>query len=170
MSNIITPQEFASFRNVSKKLDEGKINECIELGQSIDLYDVLNDFYFDLFENLDSEDYQDLLSGSTFTINNQKYKHAGIKSLLADYAYSRYLYLINTNHTPFGYQQKYTDDSQPVDRNFIKDLVKQNQIDTSIKFKMIDKYLVTNKAKFPRYKNHNNPNINTFGQKYTVIK
>ena len=170
MSNIITVDEFTIYRNVSKKIDEGKVNECIELAQTIDLYDALDDFYFDLIENLDNQDYQDLLSGSTFTVNNKVYRQAGIKSLLADYTYTRYLYQINTNHTPFGFQQKFTQDSQPVDRNLIKDMVKQTQIDTSIKFKMIDKYLKNNKEIFPRYSKGNNNDINTFSQRFTVIK
>ncbi|OCK42529.1 hypothetical protein BA195_10155 [Tenacibaculum soleae] len=170
MNNIITAKEFAEYRNISKKIDEGKINECIKLAQSVDLFDVLNDFYFDLLQGVNEPEYNELMSGGTFTSEGKNYYQEGLKSLLADYTYSRYIYVINTNHTSFGYQQKYTEDSQPVDRNFIKDVVKQTQIDASIKFKMIDKYLQTNKAIFPRYSNNNNPDINTFGQRFTIIK
>ncbi|WP_339875216.1 hypothetical protein [Olleya marilimosa] len=170
MSNkIITPQEFGSFRNISKKLDTEKINESIGLSQSVDLYDVLGDFYFDLISDLENPDYADLLSGCTFTSNNQTFIHDGLKSLLADYTYARFTYVMNVNYTPFGIQSKFTDDSSPVDRNIIKDIIKQTQIDANIKFKMIDKYLLANKGLFPRYKNNNNPDINTFGLRSTVI-
>lgn len=170
MNNIITPQEFSQFRNVSKKLDTDKINECIKLAQNIDLYDVLGEFYFDLLANLDNPDYADLLSGNTFIVNGENYYQSGLKSLIADYTYARYIYTINVNLTPFGATYKDSQDSQTIDRNMLKDLTKQTQIDASIKFKMIDKYLMVNKVKFPRYKNNNNPDINTFGQKFTIIK
>lgn len=170
MNNIITPEEFATFKNISKKLDEDKINECIKLAQSVDLYDVLGEFYFDLITDLNAPQYADLLTGSTFTLNNKKYVQDGLKSLLSDFTYARYTYLINVNYTPFGLQSKYTDDSNQVDRNLIKDIVKQTQIDANIKFKFIDKYIRANSSIFTRYINNNNPDINTFGQRFTIIK
>ncbi|MFI8379615.1 hypothetical protein [Leeuwenhoekiella sp. NPDC079379] len=169
-NQLITVQEFASFRDIGKKLDEAKINECIKQAQSTDLFDVLNDFFFDLVENKDSIQYQDLLSGSTFSVNNQSFSQAGIKSLLADYTYNRYMYSINTNFTPFGATQKYGQDSQPVDRNLLKDIAKQTQVDADIKFKMIDKYLKSNSSIFTRYQTGNNPDINTGSVRYSIIK
>ncbi|WP_067151048.1 DUF6712 family protein [Pseudotamlana agarivorans] len=170
MNNIITANEFATYRDVGKKIDTDKINECIKLAQSVDLYDVLNDFYFDLIENLNNQDYQDLLSGSTFTCNGSNYYQEGIKSLLSDYTYSRYVYSVNTNLTPFGAVTKFSQDSTPVDRNLLKDISKQTVIDASIKFEMIDKYLKSKSSLFPRYSSGNNPNINTNSQRFTVIK
>ncbi|MBP0904849.1 hypothetical protein ACFSKN_04720 [Mariniflexile gromovii] len=170
MSNIITAQEFATYRDVGKKLDTNKIDECIKQAQTIDLYDVLNDFYFDLIENIDNEEYADLLSGSTFTVKGQSYIQAGLNSLLADYTYNRYMYSVNTNLTPFGAVTKLSNDSQPIDRNLLKDISKQTQIDASIKFQMIDKYLKNNSSRFPRYSTGNNENINTGSQRFTVIK
>jgi len=170
MINLITPTQFSEFRNISKKIDNSKVNESISLAQKVDLYDILNDFLFDVVENKDDVSYADLLSGSTFTINGENYIQEGLNSLLADLTYARYMYIINTNQTPFGLQSKYTDDSQPVDRNFIKDIVKQTQQDASVKFKMIDKYLCNNASTFSRYNKGNNSSINTFSQNYTVIK
>ncbi|WP_048331007.1 DUF6712 family protein [Bizionia psychrotolerans] len=170
MNNLITAQEFAAFRNISKKIDTSKVDESISLAQSVDLMDILGDFLFDVIENKDDVGYTDLMSGSTFTINNQNYIQAGLKSLIADLTYARYMYIINTNITPFGAQSKFTDDSQPVDRNFLKDITKQTQIDASIKFKMIDKYLRANSTTFTRYNKGNDSSINTFSQNYTVIK
>ena len=47
MTNLITAAEFASFRNISKKLDTGKIDEAIKLAQQSDLLDILGEFFFD---------------------------------------------------------------------------------------------------------------------------
>ncbi|KQC33405.1 hypothetical protein AAU57_08820 [Nonlabens sp. YIK11] len=169
-NNLITADEFASYRDIAKKPDKKKIDECITQAQTVDLYDVLNEFYFDLIENKDEESYQDLLNGSTFISNGRNYYHSGIKSLLADLTYGRYMYSVNVNMTPFGATQKLSQDSSPVDRNLLKDMAKQTQIDAAIKFQMIDKYLKENKILFPRYSSGDNPNINTHSQRFSVIK
>ena len=166
---MITATEFATYRNISKKIDTSKVNECIKLAQNIDLFDVLGDFYFDLIVNLSASTYQDLLSGSTFQIDGKNLIHEGLDSLLADYTYARYIYLINTNHTPFGLQSKYTDDSNPVDRNMVKDIVKQTQMDADIKFQLIDKYLRQNSTTFSRYSSGDNSGINTFNQRFSIL-
>jgi|GEM_PF-3212570 len=170
MNLILTPEQFATYRDVGSKLDKDKINECIKLSQNIDLYDVLGDFLFEVIENSEETDFNDLMSGSTFTIDNQDYHQEGIRSVLSDLVYSRYVYLVNTNFTPFGATQKFGQDSSPVDRNLLKDISKQAQIDASIKFQMVDKFLKSNRTQFPRYKQGNNPNINTNSQRFSVIK
>lgn len=170
MNLLLTPAEFANYRDIGKKLDESKINECIKLAQSVDLYDVMGDFLFDIIENNGQPTYNELMTGSTFSINSQNFIQEGIKSLLADYTYARFIYKINTNITPFGAVVKLSTDSQPVDRNLLKDLVKQTMIDADIKFKSIDKYLKANSTTFSRYSSGNNPNINTFSQRFTVVK
>ena len=168
-NRLITATEFRNQRNISKKFDVDKINQCIDLAQSIDLYDVFNDFYFDLLANKDTAPYADLMSGATFTINGETYIQVGVKSLLIDLAYARYVYEINTNHTPFGMTQKITPDSQPIDRNMIKDLVKMAQTDADVKFRMIDKYLRNNASTFTRYIKGDNTSINTFSQRFSIL-
>lgn len=170
MNNLITPEEFASYRDIGKKLGSDKIKECINQAQNVDLFDVLDSFLFDLIENKDEANYQDLLNGSTFISNGRRYIHQGVKSLLADLTYSRYMYAVNVNMTSFGAVQKFGQDSSPVDRNLLKDIAKQTQVDASIKMQMIDKYLKENKTTFPTYQTGNNPNINTNSQRFSVIK
>ncbi|WP_418513710.1 hypothetical protein [Corallibacter sp.] len=170
MNQLLTVEEFKSLRNISKKVDTDKINECISLAQNIDLMDVLGDFYFELVENYEDASYEDLMSGSTFNYNSKTYIHQGIKSYLADLTYTRFVYIINTHFTPFGLQQKFTEDSNPVDRNFIKDLVKQTQADSDVKFKFIDLYIKSQPNLFPNYKTGNDDSITTFSQKFYVKK
>ena len=170
MEPLITALQFAQYRNISKKMDTPKITECIRIAQETDLFDVLGGFLFDVLDNVENEDYVDLLNGSTFTANGEKYIQEGLKSYLADLTYSRYIMNLNQVQTPFGMQSKFTDDSEPVDRNTIRDMVKQNQQDAAIRFRMIDKYIRLNTSTFPRYCKGNDKNINTFSQKWTVIK
>lgn len=151
MSYLITVTEFATFRQISKKIDTEKANEAIGLAQKSDLYDILGDFYFDVLKNNAEATYTNLMTGSEFEYEGEEFKHDGIKALLADYSYARYIYLLNVNITPFGAQQKFTQDSTGIDRNVIKDISKQAQIDAGIKFKTIRKYLLSDTTTFSRY-------------------
>ena len=151
MANIITVTEFSTFRDIGKKIDEDKVNESIELAQGSDLNDVLGDFFFDVLKNKDEATYSELMGGSEFEYCDETFIHKGIKALLADYTYSRFIYMINVNLTPFGAQTKFTQDSNGIDRNTIKDLSKQAQQDASIKFKTIEKYILSEPTLFSRY-------------------
>jgi hydrogenase maturation factor HypE len=146
MSNIITNTEFANLKAISKKYDNDKVEQCITQAH-IDLRGVLGDaFYFDVIKN--QATYGDLLNGSEFTVSDFTYVHDGLKSLVADYAYSRYLYEVNHNHTPFGMVNKNSNDSTPVDRGTLKDLVKQSNQDAAKKWSLIEDYLNANETTF----------------------
>jgi hypothetical protein len=151
MTRIITVLEFASFRDIGKKHDEDKINENIDLAQESDLYDILGGFYFDVLKNKDELTYAELMDGSEFTYCDEDFIHRGIKALLSDYVYARHIYMINVNLTPFGAQKKFTNDSEGVERLTLKDLSKQAQIDASIKFRTIEKYILSKPELFSRY-------------------
>ncbi|MGD2113420.1 MAG: hypothetical protein PVG07_00095 [Acidobacteriota bacterium] len=151
MANLITATEFASFRNVSIKRDDAKIDEAISLAQQSDLLEILGEFYFDVIKNAAEASYSELMNGSEFEYNGESFEHAGIKKLLADYAYSRYIYMKPVNDTAFGFIVKETQDGTPVDRNYLKDMQKQAQVDAGVKFKFIELYILANTATFPRY-------------------
>jgi len=169
MNRIITAEEFADYRNISKKLNTDKINEAIGQAQQSDLLGIMGDFYFDVMNNLTNDDYQNLLNGCDFTYTdcNQEevsvshegikaqeevsVSHEGIKALLADYVYARYITMININLTPFGAVSKSMNDSEKVDRTVLRDLSKQAQIDASYKWKYIEMYIKENEDLFPAY-------------------
>ena len=169
MSNIITAIEFASFRNISQKLDTGKIDESISLAQQSDLLNILGDFYFDVVKNQSEGTYSDLMDGSTFTYNGYEYEHAGIKRLLADYSYSRFASGGNINFTPFGIHKKLSNDSEPIDRNTVKDISKQAQVDAGIKFKFIEYYILSEPTLFERYCNGKQQGTNFSTQKFSKL-
>lgn len=143
MSNIINPLEFSNLKAISKKYDSDKVKQSITQAH-LDLRGVLGDaFYFDVIKN--QAIYGELLDGVEFIEGDFTFVHDGLKSLVADYTYSRYLYEMNINLTPFGIVGKNTNDSTPVDRATIKDLVKQSNQDASKKWSMIEAYLDINK-------------------------
>jgi len=180
MVQLITTDEFRVLKPISKGSKDSvndKISELIKVSQSVDLLDVLNNFYFDLISNEDLQNDELLMNGGTFEVNGASYVHEGIKSLLSDFIYARYIYESNVNATPFGLQTKNYKDGTPVDIQMIKSLVKQIQIDADIKFRFIDMYLCAFPEKYTRYKNNNiiingnssGANINTYSTRYTVL-
>ena len=169
MSYLITSTEFSEYRNISQKIDEDKIDAAISLAQQSDLIEILGDFYFDVVKNASESSYSDLMNGSTFEYNNEEFVHAGIKRMLGDYTYARFVYMININPTPFGFVTKLSNDSEPIDRNTIKDLSKQAQIDAGIKFKFIEKYILSEPDLFDRYCRNKNQGTSFFTQKLTKL-
>ena len=158
MDKLITPQEFTTFRNVGNKFDPKKIGEAIEQAQS-DLREIMgNPFFFDVMKNHTSPEYTDLMAGSEYTEGTYLMMHNGIKSLLADLTYARYIYEINTTLTPFGAVTKTHGDSAPVSHSMIKDLVKQTRIDSDKNWQLIEGYLEVNKDTFPVWASQNSCN------------
>lgn len=156
MDLLITPTEFATFRNISKKIDSDKINEAISLAQQSDLTNILGDFIFDVIKNAEVTAWLPLMNGSEFECDGEDFEHAGIKRLLADYTHGRYVYVKNVEDTPFGIVTKSYQDGIPVERNTLRDLTKQDQVDAGIKFRLIEKYILTEPELFSRYcKNKN---------------
>lgn len=147
MNNILNHTEFNTYKNIGKKYDEDKVEQCITQAH-IELRGVMGDaFYFDVIKN--QEQYTDLLKGCEFSIGEFTYSHDGLKSLVADYSYSRYLYEVNTILTPFGMVSKNSNDSTQVDRNMIKDMTKQISVDAGLKWQLIEAYLNNNPELFP---------------------
>lgn len=151
MANIITATEFAAFRNISSKIDTKKIDEAIQQAEDSDLNDILGGFFFDVQKNKDDATYTDLMNGSEFTYCDETFIHKGIKVMLADYAYARYVYTKNVNDTAHGFVAKNYQDGITTDRNVLKDLAKQAQIDAGIKFRTIEKYILSEPTLFSRY-------------------
>lgn len=164
MNKIITVEELKNFVDIGKKPDVDKITPIILQAQDIDLRDHLGmKFYFDVMGNLENEKYQDLLSGSTFMLDGITYYHEGLKSMLADLFMSRYVMQINTNITPFGVTVKQSQDSEPADRNSLKDLAQMYKQSAGSKWEILKLYLTSNKSKFPIY--NSSPDTTVTGER-----
>lgn len=162
--SLITADEFASLKRISKKYDLSKVEDSI-LRAHHDLRNLLGSaFFFDIIANQNEDQYQELLNGTDFEAYSMFFEHEGLKSLLADFAYSRYLYEINVNHSPFGLTVKNSTDSEPVDRNMIKDLVKQNNQDADEKWKLIKLYLETSIPEFTIWKTQDDVDFDSSSQ------
>lgn len=155
MNNIVTANEVKNYKDIGNKVDENKINTIIEQAQITDLKSALGDrFYFDLLSNLSKPEYQDLLTGSTFNYVGINYQHDGIKALLSDYFMSKYVLSVNTTFTPFGAVIKQSNDSEPTDRNSLKDISTQQLQLAGSRLEIIKIYLNAHPNLFPNWLNN----------------
>jgi len=152
MDLIITAEEFCKLRDISEKIDERKINESIKLAQLNDFQLLLGDFYFEVSRNFNDNSFDELMNGSDFTYDKLEVSHLGLKAVLADLAYSRYILKINVQLTPFGAVTKEHRDSVAVTRETLRAESKQAQIDANIKFEYVKKFINETKEAYECYK------------------
>lgn len=152
-------QELKEFRDVGKKLDENKIKEVIQLAK-LDLQNLIG-FSFYNYVDSNKETLNDLLNGSDFEYNGLTVSHLGLKSILADLAYSRLMMQINVNITPFGSTIKDSQDSTPTDRKTLYELQNQAKIDASQKWDVVKKYVMCNSELKNAYKGYESDSGNS---------
>lgn len=151
-NNLLTPEQIKYYKDIGKKHDTDKMNPIIQQAQDVELRDYLGmQFYFDVLANKDNPDYQDLLSGGTFEHKTVTYYQEGLLAMLADLFMARFVLQINTNITPFGATTKLSNDSEPTDRNTLKDISQMNKEMAGSKWEIIKLYLQENKAVFTKY-------------------
>lgn len=170
-AQLITVEEFKVFRDLGYKVDTDKATEAIRESQQVELYDNFGQFVFDIIANKDEATYTDLMNGSTFTVSGYDFIQEGIKSLLADFAYARYLSKIAMNLTPFGITIKIAEDSQPVDKKTIDEMIMKTLQDADVKKQLIDKYLINTATSslFERYSRKDIGVISKTSRRYRVI-
>lgn len=145
MDNLITADEFFEMRDISNKRDGKKIEEYILLSEMGDFRKLLGKFYFVLKSKASEPEYSDLIDGSSFELDGVQYFHLGLKKVLADFVYSRYVLNRNVQDTPFGIVSKQTNNGNTTDRNTLRDLSRQAQIDAEDKFELVKMYMEGNK-------------------------
>lgn len=166
MIRIITVEDIPSLKDLGKKADSDKLNPIIDQAQDVELRDYLGmHFYFDVLGNISNPSYSDLLNGSIFSYQGVQYAHEGLKAMLIDLVYARFMAEINVNITPFGATVKLSPDSEPTSQAALKDKAQQNRESAASKWEIIQLYLEQNKANFPNY-NYKANTVSTGEHKY----
>ena len=169
MNNILTPEQIKQYKDIGYKVDDKKIIPIIEQAQIVELKEVLGDrFYFDVLANINNAEYSELFNGSSFTYYDVTYYQDGLNALLADYFMSKYILQVNTNLTPFGATQKASNDSEPTDRNTLKDVSTQQLQLAGARWEIIKMYLDVHLTKFPNWKFNINGEVNS--EPYKTLK
>ena len=147
---LINRTDIAEWKNISKTVNDEVLNPFIFDAQFIDLQKLMgSQFFNDLERNYDNVVYQSLLNAGDYTHLSVIYYNAGIKRVLVDYAYSRYVLLGSNRDTPFGLVVKQTQDSQPSSIEDKKTMHKMNQQSAFNYWESVVDFINRNETDYP---------------------
>lgn len=114
MQLLITRNDIARYRQVSKTPNDAKLNEMILDAQMLDLQPLIGERLYNKILTSPTE-YEALLEGGIYEVDGIGYTSYGLKMVLAYFAYARYMMFSGFIDTPFSVVEKLNPDSMPVD-------------------------------------------------------
>lgn len=114
MQLLITRNDIARYRQVSKTPNDAKLNEMILDAQMLDLQPLIGESLYNKIMAA-PEAYEALLEGGIYEVDGIGYTNYGLKMVLAYFAYARYMMFSGFTDTPFSVVEKLSPDSRPVD-------------------------------------------------------
>lgn len=113
MALLIRQSDFNGIADVAIHCDLRKLDQAIGEAQSFDLEELFCDFWNVIADNWDATEYQVLIDGGVYEGCKGNRSFAGVKKILAYYAYSRYIIINSFSDTPGGNVSKSNDFSIP---------------------------------------------------------
>ena len=96
-----------NYAQLALNVEERFLTPHIRAAQNLDIEPSLgNEFYYDLLQNRDNDNYKALLNGGTYAFDSRTYMFQGLRASIACYAFARYAQSANVVSTPFGMQTK----------------------------------------------------------------
>lgn len=141
MQPLITRNNIARYRQISKTPNDDKLNEMILDAQLLDLAPLLGE---KLFAALiaSPENYDLLLNGGIYEHDGVSYSCYGIKMVLSYFTYARYVMFSSLVSTPISVVEKLNLDSKPTDLDVRKSVYGINR-DSAFKiWQNVENYLL----------------------------
>ena len=154
---LINKNDFIDYKQVSKARDIAAIESVIQEAQDIDLKALIcREFFYDILNNYQQEIYQKLIHGETYTDNDGNVvEFKGLKAVLVNFAYARYVLRGHMNDTAFGMVQKTTGFSQPISASEKRDVRDRSIADANGYWQECKLYLKEKEDLFPKWKDCN---------------
>lgn len=175
MNPLITLQDIRDIKSISLNLNSDKeLTPHILEAQDFDLRPLLGDnFFLDFLEDFEASpslsEYSDLWNGCTYTFQGEKFRHEGLKTILAYHSYARYTSEAGIQSTATGFVQKTNQYSDPVNDKAISRKIAQARSAAQIcEGRTID-YICRNKTLYPLYKGNKQPQKYSSGMKIRSI-
>lgn len=124
MNRIVTMAEIQTVKPLSKQAKESFINQFIEDAQISNLKPLIGRELYNLIMNTPAN-YVELLE--PFKYDNDKKSHSGLKRVLIEYTWTRYMFQSGDVSTPFGMINKDFGDGSKIDRKREKELKTERQ-------------------------------------------
>jgi len=151
MNLLISATDIRAVRDLSNQIKASKIEPIISDAEISDLRPLLGDaFFYDIKKT--PANYTDLLNGSEYIVNDTTYFQFGVKRLLCELAYVRYMFDSGDVSTPFGVVNKDFENGNKISREREKELSNLRKKTANDFWIGIEHYLVNNKETYPLYK------------------
>ncbi len=169
---IISLAEIALYMPIAE-IEQTRIDPYIVQAQELDLRPVLNDaLYYDFMQKYNTTGdpmhsaYQNLLNGTTWSMNGVTVQFGGIKPMLAHYALARFIPMNGLNITRYGNHRKLNDKSEAVEQTSITYVV-NNIRSTAIAYQQeLTCYLQNNPTTYPLYARLPDKSVNKTGMSF----
>ncbi|PZR24449.1 MAG: hypothetical protein DI539_00290 [Flavobacterium psychrophilum] len=150
MQPLITRNDIAKYRQISKSPNDAKLNEMILDAQMLDLQPLIGE---SLYNKLLStpEEYQDLLEGGIYEEEGIDYTNYGLKMVLAYFAYARHIMFSSVTDTAYSVVEKLNDNSRPADVSSKKTIYNLNREASYQIWENVKQYLI--RIKHPDFGN-----------------
>jgi hypothetical protein len=141
MQKLITRNDIAKYRQVSKTPNDDKLNEMILDAQILDLQPLLGEsLYNKILAN--PTDHEELLTGGVYEIDGISYTNYGLKMVLAYFTYARHVMFSSVTDTPYSVVEKLADNSRPVEALAKKTIYGLNRDAAFQIWENVKKYLI----------------------------
>lgn len=141
MQPLITRNDMAKYRQISKTPNDAKLNEMILDAQIFDLQPLVGESLYNKIM-ASPQDYEQLLEGGIYEADNIGYTNYGLKMVLAYFTYARYMMFSSMIDTPFSVVEKLNPDSRPIDTVAKKTIYSLNRDAAFTIWENVKRYLV----------------------------
>lgn len=144
MQPLITRNEIAKYRQISKSPNDAKLNEMILDAQMLDLQPLIGESLYNKILS-SPEDYNDLLEGGSYEADGIDYTNYGLKMVLAYFAYARHIMFSSVTDTAYSVVEKLNDNSRPADVSSKKTIYSLNREAAFQLWENVQHYLIRTK-------------------------
>lgn len=144
MQPLITRNDIAKYRQISKSPNDAKLNEMILDAQILDLQPLISETLYNKLLAT-PEDYQDLLEGNVYEADGISYTNYGLKMVLVYFAYARHIMFSSVTDTAYSVVEKLNDNSRPADISSKKTIYTLNRESAFQVWENVKNYLIRTK-------------------------
>lgn len=156
---LITKSDI-THRQISVNTQDSDINQHIEDAERMDLRPLLGEEFYQAVSTNNNGDYDDLLNGVSYQYDSKNYHQPGLKRVLEDYAYARYMLFGSQKDTSFGFVEKSTQDSTHIDWQQKKTRSQHIKDSAFQLWKDVERYLNRKIGDYPIWENQCQPKRN----------
>jgi hypothetical protein len=174
---LVNEDDFTRFKLLSPNIGQEIINQAILDSQWLDLRPWMNEaFFFDFISKFDDSgdpqfaNYQNLLNGSTYTLNGNTVRHKGLLPAIVYFAYGRLLAEVGLSVSKAGVHRKDTAESTPVDGTEMRKHEQEAKAKAMSYLNSAQTFLDTEIDKFPLFREPRNINSRAYtGFNFTKV-